>query len=588
MDRRDFIKIGSILTAGSTVLTSCGKNMVQTVASTIPDNQMDIGEERRVPSVCNGCGAGCGVEVRWVDGRAIKLEGAPEHPVNRGRLCARGQSELQLLYNPDRVRAPKQGSREITWDQAIDTLAAKLHAADPRGIAVLTPRLSGLRAKVVDDFLTRLGAPPRVEVEPLSEAVVRHTQVLPDFDSVNYVLSFGAPLVEAGSSLVRWQRGLAHMRQGRPGRRGKLVQVESRYSLTAAYADEWVYLLPGTEGALALAIGHAPGWDFAKAAAVTGVPAARIERLAKEFAQYQPGIAVIGGAAAGHTNSAAMADAVVALNGHEAVPSRPTRTLADIAGKPALQQVVLVIGCNPLYEFPGAIASGTFIASFSSFPDETAEAAQLLLPNHTALEAWHQSMKETESIVVKPAVMPLYQTRDAADVLLQLSAKLGKPAPEASWKEMLDTTFSQEKPHLSAARPKTSWEPPVFQGTGEFHFQVYAGIALGTGDAANIPWLQELPDPLAQNVWGSALEMNPKTAARMGLADGDTVTIEAPRGRATARIAINPAAAPNVVAMAAGQGHTALGRYAKNRGVNAFALIDPEHWAATRVNVRRA
>jgi anaerobic selenocysteine-containing dehydrogenase len=280
---------------------------------------------------------------------------------------------------------------------------------------------------------------------------------------------------------------------------------------------------------------------------------------------------------------------VAALNGHvEAPASKPTRSLGDITGKPELQQVVLAIGCNPLYEFPGAIASGALVASFSSFPDETAEAAQLVLPNHTALEAWHQSIKESESIVVKPAVMPLYQTRDTADVLLQLSAKLGKPAPEASWKALLDADAVAEKPHVAAPRPKTQWEPPVFQGTGEFHFQVYAGIALGTGDAANIPWLQELPDPLAQNVWGSALEMNPKTAARMNLAGGDSVTIEAPRGRATARIAINPSAAPNVVAMAAGQGHTALGRYAKNRGVNAFALIDPEHWAATRVNVRKA
>src|SRR5258708_1095384 len=196
MERRDFIKISSILTVGSTVLTSCGKNMRQTVASTIPDNQMVIGEERRLRGVCTACGAESGGEVRWADGRAVKLEGAADHPVNRGRLCARGQSELQFLYNPDRVKSPLQGKVEIKWDQALDAVAAKLKSTDPKGIAFLTGRMSGLRAKVIDDFLARIGAPPRVEVEPLSDAAVRHAQTSSDFSDYNYVLSFSAPLID--------------------------------------------------------------------------------------------------------------------------------------------------------------------------------------------------------------------------------------------------------------------------------------------------------------------------------------------------------------------------------------------------------
>ncbi len=595
MDRRDFIKISSVLTAGSTVLTSCGKTMRQTVAQTIPDDQMVIGEERRVAGVCHGCGAGCGLEVRWVDGRAIKLEGAPDHPVNRGRLCARGQAELQFLYNPDRLRGPLHNQQPAEWDQALVLLAEKLKSSDPQGIAFLTPRLSGLRAKVIDDFLQRLGAPPRVEVEPLSEAAVRHAQVAADFENCNYVLSFGAPLVEGGSSPVRQQNGLAHMRQGRPGLRGKLVQVESRYSLTAAYADEWVYVPPGTEGALALALAKAPRWDYERAAAITGLKVDRIQRLAREFRQYQPSVAVIGGSAAGHSNSAATADAVAELNAitKDAAwrlepPSGHVRSLEDIAGKPELQQVVLVAGRNPLYEFPGAIAPSAFIVSFSPFQDETTATAPLVLPNHTALEAWHESQSEKGAIVVKPAVAPLYQTREIADVLLDVSARLGQHPPQTSWREMLDTTFNAEKAAPAPSRAKPAWEPPVFQGTGEFFLQVYGGVSLGAGDAANVPWLQELPDPLSQTVWGSALEMNPRTAARLGLQDGDAVVVESPTARVQARLVVSPAAAPNLVAMAAGQGHTALGRYARNRGANVFALIDRQHWAATRVTVKKA
>jgi anaerobic selenocysteine-containing dehydrogenase len=595
MDRRDFIKISSVLTAGSTVLTSCGKTMRQTIAQTIPDDQMVIGEERRVASVCNGCGASCGLEVRWVDGRAIKLEGAADHPVNRGRLCARGQAELQFLYNPDRIRSPLANHQEVEWEKALGILAEKLKATDPKGIAFLTPRLSGMRAKVIDEFLARIGAPPRVEVEPLSEAAVRHAQVEAEFENCNYVLSFGAPLVEGGSSMVRQQNGLAHMRQGRPGLRGKLVQVESRYSLTAAYADEWVYVPPGTEGALALALAQAPRWDYERAAAITGLKVERIQRLAREFRQYQPSVAVIGGSAAGHSNSSATADAVAQLNAltkerawRAEPPPGHVRSLEEIAGKPELQQVVLVAGRNPLYEFPGAIVPSAYVVSFSPFPDETTAAAPLVLPNHTALEAWHESRSSKGTIVVKPAVMPLYKTREIGDVLLGVSKRLGKPASEGTWAEMLDTTFSEEKTPPAPPRAPTSWEPPVFHGTGEFYLQVYGGVALGVGEGANVPWLQELPDPLSQTVWASALEMNPRTAARLGLADGDAVIVESPKGRVSARLTVSPAAAPNLVAMAAGQGHTALGRYAKDRGANAFALIDRQHWAATRVSVRKA
>ncbi len=594
MDRRDFIRVSSILTAGSTVLTSCGKDLRNTLPLMVKDNQMVIGEERRVKSVCLGCGAGCGVEVRWIDGRAVKLEGLADHPVNQGRLCARGQAELQALYNPDRIQGPRQGRQDIPWDQALKLLGEKLKSTDPKGIALVTGRLTGARAKVADDFLVRLGAPPRVVAEPLSESSLGVYAVsAPDFQNCEYVLSFGAPLIEGGPSPVRTQRGLGHMRQGRPGRRGKLVQIESRYSLTAAYADEWVYITPGTEGALAMAIAQVLGrkseFTMDRFASITGVPAARIERLAREFAAHKPGIAIIGGAAAGHSNSRAAAQAVSALNALaggielESPAAEPKiRTIADIAGKADLQKVVLVSGANPHYEFPGAIVPGAFVVSFSPFPDETAEAAQLALPSPTTLEGW----QATEYAVAKPAVDPLYKTRDWADVLLSLSGSDTDWAKTAQASDPGEKTAKRSAYKFQAAAEK--WDSPRFIGSAEFYLQVYSGIALGTGDGANIPWLQELPEPTSQAVWTTAAEIHPKTAARLGIADGNDIWIESPLGRVKCRAALSPATPPQVGAVPAGQGHTALGRYAKNRGANVFSVIDPALWAATRVKVTKA
>ena len=675
MDRRDFIKISSVLTAGSTMLTSCGKGMRQTMPVLVPQDQLVMGEEKWVKSVCGGCGAACGLEVRLVDGRAVKLEGLADHPINAGRLCARGQAELQALYNPDRIRAPRRGKQEVDWEAALAAAAEKLREAiaEPQLIVLVTRQLNGLRAQLVGEFLQALGGASHLIAEPLDEGAVLEANRLtcgyqshaaPDFGNANYVLSFGAQLVEAGPSPVRTQRLLAHMRQGRPGRRGKLVQADARFSLTAAYADEWLPLKPGTEGALALAIAHvllrdslldqqflsrnAQGLDRFRqivadyppeaVAATTGLDAKRIERVAREFAAHRPAVAVAGGNAAGHSNSLPALVAINALNalvGSYGVPGglwfapgeevRPAASLANRDGQALLSsaRVVLVYGANPVYEFPALPWDKVpFLISLSTFPDETAERAHVVLPDHSALERWESRSAAGGGIgavrsVAKPALAPLYQTQDAADSLLALAARVDKPLPYENWENAIGASFTSEEelsdalerggawaeepeplafatpskkyqfvPSLESRELSPAFEPPHWTGEASgLALLVYAGVNLGTGEGANLPWLQELPDPLTQTVWTTAAELNPNTAAQLGVAHGERIWLESPHGKIKAQSALSPAVPPDSVVIATGQGHIAYGRYARHRGANVCALLNPAAWAATRVKV---
>ena len=89
-------------------------------------------------STCTECAAGCGVHVRTREGRAVKLEGNPEHPVNQGKLCSRGQAALQGLYNPGRIKAPMARKpdgtfSEITWDDAIAPAGGQARQARRQG-----------------------------------------------------------------------------------------------------------------------------------------------------------------------------------------------------------------------------------------------------------------------------------------------------------------------------------------------------------------------------------------------------------------------------------------------------------------------
>jgi anaerobic selenocysteine-containing dehydrogenase len=139
---------------------------------------------------------------------------------------------------------------------------------------------------------------------------------------------------------------------------------------------------------------------------------------------------------------------------------------------------------------------------------------------------------------------------------------------------------------------------PQFDGdpsTYPFHFLPYASQAFHDGSTAHLPWLQELPDPLTSAMWSSWVELNPQTAAKLGVELGDLIEITSTQGSLRAPAIISPGLAPDVVAMPVGQGHESFTRFASERGVNPLTILAPIAeaetgalaWAATRVKVTR-
>ncbi|NOT04154.1 MAG: twin-arginine translocation signal domain-containing protein, partial [Anaerolineales bacterium] len=130
LSRRDFLKLGGVA-AGSAAALGALKNVMSAEASTGIQTAAD---EKVVSSTCHLCSAGCGILVRVVNGKAVKLEGNPMHPVNQGSLCPKGQAAPELLYNPDRLTSPMKRDRntgqltQIQWAEAIQLTAEKLNA----------------------------------------------------------------------------------------------------------------------------------------------------------------------------------------------------------------------------------------------------------------------------------------------------------------------------------------------------------------------------------------------------------------------------------------------------------------------------
>jgi anaerobic selenocysteine-containing dehydrogenase len=389
---------------------------------------------------------------------------------------------------------------------------------------------------------------------------------------------------------------------------------------------------------------------------ITGVDARRIDRLARELADSRPAVAIVGGPPLAHTNGLFTALAVNELNrvlGNVAtftpqvrelarpMPAPGTRTLpALLSSNP---QVLLIDGANPVFAAPRAwrvretLEKIPYIVSFGGFLDETSVLADLILPDSSFLESTAEAAPESGSLTAvlsaAPAAMkPLSQTRPMPDVLLEVGRQLKTPLnptlPWMTFDEMLAATFmklpaaadggdawteAQEKggwwgelpPALAAppapARPVPAFSPPApatFDGDAQqypFHFLPYPSSQFGSAAAAHLPWLQEMPDPLTSAMWSTWVEINPGTAERLGIAQGDVVEIASTQGSVRAPAMIFPGIAPDIVAMPVGQGHQRFTRYATGRGDNAASILAPMTerstgalaWAATRVRVSR-
>jgi anaerobic selenocysteine-containing dehydrogenase len=601
---------------------------------------------------------------------AKKLEGLPKDPISRGGLCARGQAAIQITYHPDRLAQPmrRDGARgsgqfkPVSWDEAIAELVSKLDALEDRKtLAMLVRPRRGRRNELFEEFAKRCGAPAPIAHELFSDDVLRRAnrvsfgrEQLPTVDlaRARYVIGFGADFLATWNSPVAQNAAFGDMRQGRSGVRGKFVQVEARMSATGASADEWVAIKPGTEGVLAIGLAEliaadgarppqgrgrvvespAPQYTPAQVETITGVQAKRVERLARELASQRPAVAIVGGPALAHTNALFTALAVNALNAALGSVEQPGGLFFTPGGAPAgptavapglaSAKLLLIDDINPVYTSPKAwriketIEKIPYVASFSSFIDDTTAYADLILPDHSFLESWVDGTAESGALEAvsksaAPVMKPIHDTRATADVLIDVAGKLKSPIA-LPWKNAEELSKSGQSSvggrqsavggRQSSLKPPASsppFEEPRFDGGAAeypFHFLPYASTAFGDGSTAHLPWLQELPDPLTSAMWSSWVEINPQTAAKMSIADGDLVEITSTQGTLRVPAVIFPGIAPDIVAMPVGQGHEHFTRYASKRGVNPVSLLAPITdtetgslaWAATRVKIARA
>ncbi len=517
--RRDFLKLAGVGAATTAILTGCGpasRYVKREPYMLMPEYNYN-GQSTYYATTCRECAAGCGLVVRTSQGRAIKTEGNANNPLNLGKTCARGQATLHGLYNPDRVTDPIKRTRgaaagtTVAWDDAIQTVADALKNNKPEEIAFLMGTTSDHLFDLLTDLSAQAGinAPVRFGALSMFEARATLSKAaenlfgeagMPFFDvgGAQVVISFGANFLETWLSPVPYTRGFAGLREGQTKKRGTFIQFEARMSSTAAKADEWLPIRPGTEALVALAIGRLASElrggplprvfaevDTAAAADAAGVKLTALEHIAEIFAASAGVLAIPGGSALGQSNGLAVAEAVLALNAvadnfgkaggvffSGLAPSQTEyqRPASAMEMQDFIQnmtdgkyKVLFVHGVNPVFELPAssgfkaALKGVEQVISFASFPDETALEADFVFPDHHALESWGYQRVVTGSAQPvlsgsQPVVSPFYNTRATVDVLIAAAQLAGGKFAEAMpFKDEVEFLRSKVAPLMSEA-----------------------------------------------------------------------------------------------------------------------------------------
>ena len=497
MDRRTFLKIAGI--GSLSVAAGCSRELPDKKIYSLvrhPDD-MVTGKPTWYASTCRECPAGCGVIAKNREGRAIKVEGNPLHPVNRGGLCMRGQAAVQAVYHPDRIRTPLlrdgDGWRPVGFAEAEAMLAERIAAA-PGGTRFVGEVVGETLHGIASDFQAAAGGPPPLRFEPFgyealkaANRAVFGVEGLPSYrmDRADCLVSLGADFLETWLSPVEYAWKFKAIHGLRDDAKAPFFHVAPFLSLTGVNADAWISCRPGAEAAVALgaireALAAGRGAELPRhfrtdlAATVApfspdavarraGVDAERYRRMVATLLFAERPLVLgtgVGADAAGGLRANVAANLLnlvldpslsrIDFAARHRVETADSRSaihdlFAGIAGGDG--DLLLLHNVNPAFalppDVPVAEALGRkdlFVVRFGDFMDETAALADLIFPVRAPLESWDEYAGKGGIVsTLQPTMGPLTEAPALGELLRRLAPNTGPADMRIAVRDALQT-----------------------------------------------------------------------------------------------------------------------------------------------------
>lgn len=491
--RREFLKLMGASLVMASATSACRRPIEKIIPYLNKPEEITPGVANWYASTCGECPAGCGLLTKTREGRPVKLEGNPDHPMNRGGLCPRGQASLLNLYDPDRLKGPVRRSSATgrdSWETiSWETVAGLFHEKKGKTVLLTDSILSPTTQKLMGEFLEAFPKAQHVSFEPLSLETLMAAQkdsygeaVVPRyrFDKAEYILSFGADFLDTWLSPVEFTKQFSRGRKLENGKMSRFVAFESVPTLTGTNADWHIPVAIGDELKIALSLAHEivvakklspyasspvvaslSPFPIETVATQTGLEGETLRQIASELWKNKGrGLVLGGGYPLNNPLGKALHIVVNFLNsvlGNEGVTidGRFSPSLQSSGARSDLQDLMMEmerggVACliiyktNPVYilgdAFEKALQKVDLVVRLGDRLDETALKSHWVLPLNHYLESWGDaSAQKGLWSLVQPAIRPLYDTKSFEDILLSW---MGRPETfhdvlKNFWKENL-------------------------------------------------------------------------------------------------------------------------------------------------------
>ena len=633
-ERKDFLKMSGGAIAGALVGTAASgapfKGLQWLVEWTQDQYAAPQGPEKMLGAVCTSCPDRCGLSIRMIGGRAVKVETS-----NGG--CPLGQNALQFLYYPERIVAPlkrvgTKGStggfsfKKVTWEEALLDIADRIDGLirDRTGYLIAGINRDANPAAALLDRLIAASGSASALCEPTLDTLTGAAlggAIEYDFTDTDFVLSFGARMFEGWGNPSTMNRALVRWRE----RGAKIVQIDAVRTRTGSLATRWIPVYPDTESIVALGVANclikmgktSGGVNFDAWASsiekftpeavekLTGVPARALTEIAEGFAGADHPVALGGRGARGVSSSGAELVAVYALNslvntraarlmkrtgindpGLSADTQEALKELKRPAGlddfiKNMAFEILIVNEADPVYKsvYGAQLAEKmkkAFVVSITPLLNDTAAFADYVLPSLTLLE-------EATASGDTP-LKPFPRSFDAGDIILNIARRteaIEDSFPWGSCRELTDAaarkvpagtfTFDAEAlgRHYREILKKSAAESADFP----CYLLPVEVPAVGDGCGMAAPYVLKTLDDSTFSDGTMWVLVNRGTGEKYGISDGGRIILKSARGDfgnlfGNVRASLTDTMAPGVVGIPLGFGHHAYTSYAEGKGFN--------------------
>ena len=620
LDRRQAL---NLLAAGiASGLAGCSKPTEEIIPYVKMPERLVPGEALKFATTLSLSGYGRGVIVTSIDGRPIKVEGNPRHPASLGATDVFAEATVLSLYDPDRSRTILENGKIASPDTfrlALRTQLQRMQQRSGEGFRLLTGRVtSPTLLRQIGDLLQQFPKAAWHAYEPIDEdnaeagaalAFGRRLRSVPHLDKARVLVTLDADPLGQGPSQLSNARGFAARRHPKDGEFSRIYSIETAPTLTGAKADHRIALRPQLISETAIAIAHVMGAPVRDASLPD--QAMRLAKQAAADLSANHGAALVLAAARCHPRSTRWCIGSMPTCRHRSTLSKSINrpagaepgTLAELAhdlDAGAVDQLVM-IGVNPGYdaaadlEFAKHSAKAAFRVHLGRYADETADLATWHVPQTHELESW-SDLRSSDGIasLVQPLIRPLFRSWTDHELLALLTGHGDASAYhlvretwqlhaandfEGWWARALhDGVIADRGPAAAAVGTPSLPEisAPASSDKG-MTVVLRPDPTLWDGSFANNAWLQECPKPLTKQVWGNALALNPKDAARHALRSGDMVTLSSDGRQIDVSVVVEPGVAEGALSLTLGLGRRKAGAIGNGIGVNAFALRTTAH-----------